>query len=108
MVPWSPVIPVIGVGSDSAGDSHSAKTLAKHPDLQMVLITLKCGDSLGEHLAAGSVALQVLEGSVRVKVSREVVDLVVGSLLTLGPSVPHDVEALDDSAVLLTIAGNIE
>ena len=24
MVPWSPVIPVIGVGSDSAGDTEDA------------------------------------------------------------------------------------
>jgi len=83
---------------------HTAKTLVKHADLRVVLIALKAGSSLGEHHTGASLSLQTLEGRVRLKLSTEVVELPRGGLLALGSAIPHDVEALEESLVLLTIA----
>ena len=83
---------------------HSAKTLVKHPDMRVVLIALKRGASMGEHKTIGRVSVQTLEGRVQLKLPGEVVDLPKGGLLALEPSIPHDVEALEESVLLLTIA----
>ena len=83
---------------------HSAKTLVKYSDLRVVLIALKPGACLSEHRTLGQISLQTLQGRVRVKVANEVVDLPAGALLALAASVPHDVEAVEQSALLLTIS----
>jgi hypothetical protein len=41
---------------------------------------------------------------VRLVVGEGTVDLALGGLLVLDRAVPHDVEALEDSAILLTLA----
>lgn len=85
-------------------NGHNAKTLVKYPDLRVVLIALNQGASLGEHKARGRVSIHTLEGHVRLKSGGQVVDLPVGCLLALERSVPHDVEAVTSSILLLTIA----
>jgi quercetin dioxygenase-like cupin family protein len=80
------------------------KTLAKHPNLRVVLMTLETGLHVGEHEVPVSISLQVLEGRVRLKLSPEAVELPSGSLFLLGPNLRHDLEALEPSAVLLTVA----
>lgn len=84
---------------------HASKTLVKHPDLRVVLIALKAGASLGEHHTASRISIQVLEGRARLQLPDEVVELSARALLTLAPSVPHDLEAIEPSVLLLTIAG---
>jgi len=83
---------------------HNAKTLVKYPDLRVVLIAFKQGTTLGEHKTKGRISIHTLEGHVLLKLGSQVVDLPKGCLLGLGPSVPHDVEAVEQSAILLTIA----
>lgn len=83
---------------------HSAKTLVKHADLRVVLIALKSGASLGEHRTSGRISIQTLKGRVRLQLPSEAVDLPADALLVLAPSIPHDVEAMELSVVLLTIA----
>jgi quercetin dioxygenase-like cupin family protein len=50
------------------------------------------------------VAIQATAGRLRVRVSGEALELPAGHLLALEPDTPHDVEALEDSVFLLTIA----
>lgn len=83
---------------------HHAKTLLKYPDLRVVLMALKQGTTLGEHKTRGRLSIHTLEGHVLLKLESQVVDLPAGCLLGLGPSVPHDVEALEPSVILLTVA----
>lgn len=82
---------------------QNAKTLVKSSGLRVVMMVLKRGASLGKHETVGLISLQTLEGRVRLKLPNDVVDLPVGVLLSLGGSVPHDLEAIDQSVVLLTI-----
>jgi hypothetical protein len=48
--------------------------------------------------------VQAVAGNIRMHVRDEVFDLPAGHLLALERALPHDVEALEDSAFLLTIA----
>lgn len=86
-----------------AGGRH-AKTLVKADGLRVVLIALRAGARLDEHHAPGRITIQTLSGEVRVSAAGRTVGLAAGDLLSLGPALPHDVEARTDSAILLTIA----
>jgi quercetin dioxygenase-like cupin family protein len=81
-----------------------AKTLFKKHDLRVVLITMEGGARMKEHHADGSLSVQVLKGHVRFNVHGKPHDLPAGSLYTLAASIRHDVEAVGDSAFLLTIS----
>jgi quercetin dioxygenase-like cupin family protein len=83
---------------------RNSKTLVKHPNLRMVLTVLKSGTRLHEHKAAGRISVQAVAGHIRMHVQDGVFDLPAGHLLALERALPHDVEALEDSAFLLTIA----
>jgi quercetin dioxygenase-like cupin family protein len=83
---------------------RNSKTMVKHPDFRVVLTVLKSGTRLQEHKAAGRISVQAVAGRIRMHVQDEVFDLPAGHLLVLERALPHDVEALEDSAFLLTIA----
>jgi quercetin dioxygenase-like cupin family protein len=85
-------------------NGHNAKTLMKHPDLRVVLMAFKPGASLSQHHTVGRLTLHMLEGRVRVSLESERIELSKGMLFALGPSISHDLEAVEPSAVLLTIA----
>ena len=82
---------------------RSAKTLAKYDDLRLVLTALKAGTRIPTHDTDGRIAIQCIRGRLRVHAEGRVLPMAPGTILTLDRSVPHDVEAAEDSAFLLTI-----
>ncbi len=84
------------------GDRNS-KTLVKRPDLRIVLMSLKRGARLDAHWAPGSIAIHLLAGHMRVTAAAERVELTPGEIMSLDGGLEHDVEATEDSALLLTI-----
>jgi len=83
---------------------HFAKTLFKKHDHRVVLITMENAAKMKEHHADGTISVQVLKGQIRFSVHGKPHNLKPGNLLTLGASIKHEVEALEDSAFLLTIS----
>ena len=83
---------------------RSSKTLVKHPDLRIVLIAMKANTRMHEHTATARISVQILRGHIRLHLPEQVVDLPAGHLLALDQSMPHDVEASEDSAFLLTLS----
>jgi quercetin dioxygenase-like cupin family protein len=83
---------------------HTARTLFKKTDFRMVLISMEKGAVLKEHHADGTIAVQVLKGSIRFISQGEAHTLTENSIVTLGASITHQVEALAEAAFLLTIA----
>ena len=83
---------------------RNAKTLVKYPNLRIVLIGLRPGAHMAEHHAAGPISIQVVSGHVLTRAAGKVFDLYQGQFLSMEVQVPHDVEAVDESAVLVTIA----
>jgi quercetin dioxygenase-like cupin family protein len=92
-----------GLQRDAAGNSgRAAKTLLKHDDLRIVLMAMRADAHMPLHQASGSISIQTIRGRVRVQAGGETYVLTVGRLLALGPNVPHDVAALEDSVFVLT------
>jgi quercetin dioxygenase-like cupin family protein len=83
---------------------RTAKTLAKYPDLRVVLIVMKAGGRVQKHRAEGRISVQPLDGRIRFNTAERSVELTVGEMLTLERGISHDVEGIVDSAFLLTIA----
>lgn len=83
---------------------RNSKTLIKYPDYRIVLIALRKGARMTEHQAAGRISVETISGHVRMHVAETVFDMPAGGLVVLDRAVPHDVEALEDSAFLVTIA----
>jgi quercetin dioxygenase-like cupin family protein len=84
---------------------RNAITLAKEPALRVVLMLLGRGTRIAEHRAAGPLTFHVLSGSVTFRAGARVESLGPGELIVLESTVPHEVEALEESACLLTLAG---
>ncbi len=83
---------------------HNAKTLVKRPDLRVVLIALGRGERMDKHRAPAPISIHTLDGRLRLRVGARAVDLPAGHVLVLEPDAPHDVEAVEESVFLLTIA----
>jgi quercetin dioxygenase-like cupin family protein len=83
---------------------RSSKTIAKYPDFRIVLILMKSGTRMRQHRAEGRISIQQLKGRVCIHLADRKMTLSTGNLLVLDCGVLHDVEALEESALLLTIA----
>ncbi len=84
---------------------RSSKTLAKYPDFRIVLVCMKAGSHMNDHKAEARISIQALRGKVLLHVpDRKPMELSTGQLLTLDCGMHHDVEAVEESAFLLTVA----
>jgi quercetin dioxygenase-like cupin family protein len=83
---------------------RNARTLLKESDFRIVLVALRAGGRMEQHRAAGRISIQTLAGRLRLHAPGHTVELPVGRLMSLESDIPHDVEALEDGAFLLTIA----
>ncbi len=83
---------------------RNAKTLVKYADFRVVLTVLRAGTVVRSHRTAGRISVQTVSGAIRMHVEEHSVNLPAGSMLVLDRAVDHDVEAVEDSAFLLTIA----
>ena len=86
------------------GTGPSSKTLVKHDDLRIVLLAMKKKMRMHEHKTAARISVQTLARHIRLRPPDRTVELPAGQLLVLDQCVPHDVEAEEDSAFLLTLS----
>lgn len=88
-----------------ARGGHTARTLARQGPLRVVLIALAKGARIPEHRAAAPITVQALFGKVRFTVADRTAVLSAGRALVVAGGLVHDLEAEEDSAVLLTLGG---
>jgi hypothetical protein len=65
---------------------------------------MKGGTRMRQHKAEGRISIQQLKGRACIHLAHSKVNVSAGHLLTLDCGVLHDVEALEESALLLTIS----
>jgi quercetin dioxygenase-like cupin family protein len=82
-------------------------TLVKDPGMDVVLTVMNAGTRLSKHTAPGPISLLVLEGRIAFTAHGQRLELGPHCLVTLPTRVPHEVEALEESAILITIASPV-
>lgn len=85
-------------------DGHTARTLVREPAMRIVLVVMRAGARIAEHRAQETTSIHVLTGHVRLALTDHTVDLPAGRVLVIASDLRHDVEALADSTLLLTLA----
>jgi quercetin dioxygenase-like cupin family protein len=83
---------------------RSSKTLAKYPDFHIILVLMKPGSKMNEHHVDGRVSLQLLQGRTRIVLPDHTVEIRAGDLLVLEYGLLHQLEALEESAFLISIS----
>ena len=84
---------------------RSSETLVKYEEFRIVLVRMKTGSYMSHHRAEGPISIQAIQGKIRVHLPEDrIEELEPGDLLTLERCLEHDVEAVEESAFLLTIA----
>ena len=83
---------------------QNARTLVKFDDFRVVLMALRARARVPGHQTKGRISIHTVVGHILVRADGRTFDLPGGALLALDRSVPHEVEAVEDSAFLLTIA----
>jgi quercetin dioxygenase-like cupin family protein len=85
-------------------DGHTARTLVREPAIRIVVVAIKAGARIAEHRAQEVTSIQALTGHVRLVLSDRSLELGAGRVLVVAPDLRHQVEAVADSALLLTLA----
>lgn len=83
---------------------RNAKTLVKHSDFRLVLTVMNAGTQMHQHQTKGTVCIQLVSGHVRIRAVGKVFDLFAAQMLSLDANVLHDVEVIEDSVFLVSVA----
>jgi quercetin dioxygenase-like cupin family protein len=80
------------------------RTLAKSGRMRLTLVALNAGIEVGTHQADSPMTIQLLEGRLTFRVGGSEQQLETGQVLFFGPGDAHDIRAVEESALLLTIS----
>lgn len=84
-------------------DSTVSRTVLHAESARIVLFAFDKGQLLTEHTAAMPVLLHVLDGHLRITADGRTVDLRPGGVVHLGTRLPHAVEAVEPTRLVLTM-----
>lgn len=80
-----------------------ARTLFRSEDLTLVTVALHQGGELKEHSAPGAATVLVLQGKIRFNAPDQSLLVEPGQSVLFTRGLPHTVQALEDSLMLVTI-----
>jgi quercetin dioxygenase-like cupin family protein len=83
---------------------RNARTLAKTGDFRLVLVAFRAGATFDENDQRGSVALQVFDGRVDIRVGKDALKIGAGDLAVVSPEHPWRAIAASDGLVLFHLA----
>jgi quercetin dioxygenase-like cupin family protein len=99
---------ISGIIRDARNDSKThagriTRMLTKGPGLRIGLILMDAGTNWEEHKTESRIIVQPLEGRIRFTTHERATEIGPGELLVLAPGELHGVEALEQTAFLLTL-----
>jgi quercetin dioxygenase-like cupin family protein len=80
-------------------------TVLKSPDVRVVVLAFEAGFVLKEHAAPKTLLMQALDGALRVTAGGRTIELTQGTLIRMDAGERHQVEALQDARLMLTLVG---
>jgi quercetin dioxygenase-like cupin family protein len=95
-------------GPEWVSSKRNSVTVVKTSNLSVVLTAIKKGATVCGHEVDGPVTVQVLSGAIQFRVLGESRSLAAGTVIALDKGIPHDIQALQDSELLLTIAKDVK
>ena len=87
-------IPATGLGHTTALNS---------PEARVIVLAFAKGHVLREHSAPFPLLMQALDGELAVTSAGQLIQLVPGGLIRMEARLPHSVEAIEDSRLMLTL-----
>ena len=85
-------------------DKISTKVILETSFSKEIRIVFKSGQIMKEHKAPFPIIVHVLEGTIDFGVLGEIKKLQKGAIITLEENIPHDLTALEDSIVRLSLS----
>ncbi|MGA9721891.1 MAG: hypothetical protein WBQ86_05525 [Candidatus Binatus sp.] len=88
----------------ASGDRHGS-SLVKGDGINVALMMLKKGAKLQEHHTRAPITLNVIEGRINFIAKGKTQLATAGTMVALDRAIEHSVEALEESAIVLTVGG---
>lgn len=86
-----------------SADRFRIKRVFQGEGARVIRLTFAAGQVMREHSTNAPLIVQVLDGEVKFRVPGEEIAMPAGAMLHVKPSVVHEVEAVTDAHVLLTL-----
>ena len=96
--------PIESHGFPAPAVAEQSVALFKSRDLEVIRLVLAQGRSMPPHRVPGDITIHCLSGLIEVGLGESHPRLLAGQMMYLPGGAVHDVKALSDSRVLLTIA----
>ncbi len=77
--------------------------LFKSPQLEVMRLVLRAGQTIPEHCVDGDMTIQCIEGAVEVQAHERTQMVEAGHLMRLAAKVPYKLHAVDNTSLLVTI-----
>ncbi|MFC5336928.1 cupin domain-containing protein [Leucobacter denitrificans] len=87
-----------------SGEKFQIKRIFQGTGVRMIRLTFAAGQTMREHSTNAPLVVQVLEGTVAFRIAGEELTLPAGAILHVEPSELHELEAVTDAHLLLTLA----
>jgi quercetin dioxygenase-like cupin family protein len=85
-------------------DRHGS-SLVKGDGINVALMMLKKGARLQEHHTRAPITVQVIEGKINFVAKGKSQQATAGTIVALDRAIEHSVEAVEESAIVLTVGG---
>jgi len=88
-----------------ANNDRHGSSLVKGDGINVALMMLKKGAKLQEHHTRAPITVQVIEGRINFVAKGKTQPATAGTIVALDRGIAHSVEALEESALVLTVGG---
>ncbi|MBC7654067.1 MAG: cupin, partial [Oligoflexus sp.] len=89
-------------------DKPVIKVLFETSFTKEIRIAMKKGTQMKEHKTSFPIVVEIVEGEINFGIQNQIKNLEKGDLIALEVSIPHSLEAIEDSIVRLTLTKNDE